>query len=134
MLRSEPEQDTVLVVDDEAMVREYVGSVLTRAGYRVIEASDGVEALTMIEQHDNHIAVVLLDLTMPKMDGLEVLRELRVRRPDLRVLLMTGHAPETMSAQLGESETTSLVRKPIGPTDLLERLNRLMTRQSKPLG
>jgi two-component system, cell cycle sensor histidine kinase and response regulator CckA len=77
-------------VDDEEAVRSTARNTLQRYGYRTIEAKDGREAVELFRQIPDEIALVLLDLTMPYMNGEEVLRELKVIKPSVRVLLSSG--------------------------------------------
>ena len=81
---------TVFIVDDEALVRNAARSTLQRYGYRIIEAKDGREAVLVFQQFAEEIDLVLLDLTMPYMNGEEVLRELQIIKPAVRVLLSSG--------------------------------------------
>jgi two-component system cell cycle sensor histidine kinase/response regulator CckA len=83
-------QGTVLVVDDEEVVRKAATFTLLRYGYQVLGATSGREAIQIFRNRDHQIALVLLDLTMPGMDGEEVLRELRLIEPSIRVLLSSG--------------------------------------------
>lgn len=80
----------VLVVDDEDSVRTIAEAMLTRAGYRVVLAADGLQALTAHELHASELRAVLLDWTLPLLDGQGVLRELRRRDAKLPVILCSG--------------------------------------------
>jgi len=82
---------TVLLIEDEAMVRNTAKVMLTRLGYTVIEARDGIEAMEIFQQRQNEICCVLSDLTMPGMDGWETLTALRRMRADVPVILASGH-------------------------------------------
>lgn len=116
---------TILVIDDEAVVRVAIQAVLEAAGCRVLVAGDGGEGVQMFERHRGEIDAVLVDLTMPVMDGTEVIAFLRERTTDLPVLLMSGYRPPTRSdhpEQLGHVE---FIRKPIDPNTLVARLDRL---------
>jgi CheY-like chemotaxis protein len=86
----ESNNQTVLIVDDEESVRSTARNTLQRRGYRTLEAKDGREAIEVFRQFASEIALVLLDLTMPYMNGEEVLRELKIIHPDVRVLLSSG--------------------------------------------
>ncbi|MCA1787832.1 MAG: response regulator, partial [Desulfobacteraceae bacterium] len=87
---------TVLLIEDEASVRYMVKAMLTRLGYAVIEAQDGVEALRLFQEHQNEIACVLSDLTMPRMNGWETLTELRRMGADVPVILASGYDKESV--------------------------------------
>ena len=117
----------VLVVDDDAMVREVVVCQLEERGYRVTQAGDGLEAL---EQLDRGAAVELLisDFAMPGMNGLLLIQEARRRRPELPVLLLTGYADASVRLAVEDAEagSTELLRKPVSGTVLAERAAALL--------
>src|SRR4029079_17331286 len=81
---------TVLIVDDEEPIRSFARRALERAGYRVLDASDGAKAMGLFRAHAGEIGVVILDLTMPVMDGRQVLGQLRAIDPDVSVVLSSG--------------------------------------------
>ena len=85
------EGETILVVEDDATVRAALRDALNVLGYRVLEAADGEEALTLHTAHAGDVALVLSDWVMPAMDGLELVRALQERAPALKVLMLTGH-------------------------------------------
>ncbi len=87
---------TVLVVDDEEMLRKVTGSLVARFGFDVLTAKDGVEAVDVFLEHRREIRCVLCDLSMPRMDGWETLNALRKIVPDLPVILASGYNEETM--------------------------------------
>lgn len=87
---------TVLVADDEPMVRRVAVQVLQRAGYRVLEACDGVDALAISRRHDGEIALLLTDVVMPRLAGPALAAELRRERPGIGVLFMSGFAEEVL--------------------------------------
>jgi PAS domain S-box-containing protein len=84
-------EETVLVVEDEKMVRELVREILSQKGYNVLEAHRGTEALEVSERHEGAIHLLLTDVVMPGMDGPELARRLTAQRPDTRVLFMSGY-------------------------------------------
>src|SRR3954469_10299052 len=98
---STPGQDSalayVLVVDDEVAVRRFAARVLQREGYQVFEAEDGVQALEMLQNGAAGVDVVVSDVVMPRLNGVELMRELSSSRPDLPVLLMSGYATGTLT-------------------------------------
>jgi len=91
---------TVLVVEDEEGVREVVERMLERLGFHVITAVDGQDALRVFDAHDDGVTAVLLDLSMPRMGGPETIRLLRVRSPDLPVVLMSGYTEQDVAAKI----------------------------------
>ncbi len=82
---------TVLLVEDEEMVRNMAETMIMRLGFNVLVAKDGVEAIEILQNHQDQISVILSDLTMPRMDGWETLSVLRRIRPDIPVVLASGH-------------------------------------------
>ena len=117
-----PRQLTVLVVDDERAVRSFTTTVLQRAGFEVLTACDGYEGLELLKQHGGAIALVLLDLTMPRLDGLEVLRGLRQTLPSLPVILMSGYTAEEALGRFGGDGPTDFIQKPFSVKLLRERI------------
>jgi CheY-like chemotaxis protein len=84
-------EETVLVVEDERMVRELVREILAQQGYNVLEAHRGTEALEVSERHEGPIHLLLTDVVMPGMDGPELARRLTAQRPEMKVLFMSGY-------------------------------------------
>lgn len=119
----------VLVVDDEASARLYIRSLLERRGFEVVEAADGVEALDKMRQ-DGPIGLVVADLNMPKMDGLELIWELRAERQwaHLPVIVVTGEVDEVLEMQLLEESADDYIRKPLDPRLFLARVEATIRR------
>jgi DNA-binding response OmpR family regulator len=109
----------VLVVDDEQLVRDLTVQVLERAGYEVVGEGDANAALDLVEAEA--FDLVVTDVVMPGLSGVELLNELRDRRPDLPVLLMTGGSPEpertTRALELGAN---GIVYKPYSHAELID--------------
>lgn len=111
---------TVLVVDDEAGVRHVARRMLTRAGFEVLEAAEGREALALFDRHPDEIALVLLDLSMPVLGGAACLQELRTRRPDLPVILTSGYNEADAPIHLEGHRAAGFVQKPFVTDDLMD--------------
>jgi PAS domain S-box-containing protein len=120
----------VLVVDDEEIVRRVAKGALTKAGYEVLQAADGLEALEQVEQRGDQITAVLLDLRMPRMDGRTCYGRIRALHPDMPIILMSGYTEEEVSEALGKTTPTIFVEKPFSPTDLLEAIDRVTARRA----
>jgi signal transduction histidine kinase/ActR/RegA family two-component response regulator len=103
---------TVLLIDDEEMVRRMGSSVLERAGYRVLEAENGRTALAMISGRVDDIDVVILDLTMPVMSGAETLEALRHMRPELAIVLSSGFSEIETTLRFGAHRLSGFLQKP----------------------
>jgi CheY-like chemotaxis protein len=107
----------ILVVDDDKAIRKLVTSVLALQGYKTIEAANGLEALQLYGSYRSDILLVISDVQMPVMDGLEAASRMRSIAPDVPVILMTGAAGEV--AQLAGWQA---LQKPFNPAELLERV------------
>jgi PAS domain S-box-containing protein len=103
---------TVLVVDDERIVRSVAKVMLERAGYRPRLAADGEEAMRILRRETGEIDAVLLDLTMPHMGGVEVFVEMKKIRPELPIVLISGYAEEDAMEQFGETGLAGFIQKP----------------------
>ena len=122
-------QATVLAVDDEATVRRTVTRALEMLGCKVVAAENGAVALQRVRQYGRPFDLVLLDLTMPQMDGVETLRELRRLRPDLPVILMSGFAQVQAMARFGEHRLAGFLQKPFKLDDLSRLVGQVLTEQ-----
>jgi CheY-like chemotaxis protein len=109
----------VLVVDDDDIIRSFVRKLVARLGYRVIEATNGAEALTQIEKHPEGIGVVLTDVTMPVMDGLTLVRILKKLPVPPAIVVMSGRFDSSLRSALRAEGVTALLGKPFS-TDELE--------------
>jgi CheY-like chemotaxis protein len=112
---------TVLLVDDEQAIRKLVARILDRSGYTVLQAEDGDDALRVAGDHGGPIDVVLTDLVMPGMGGVEVAARLRLRWPSLRVVYMSGYGEEDLSAH-GVHGAELFLSKPFRPEDVVTRV------------
>lgn len=115
---AEDEPVTLLVVDDEVMVQQSLRRSLERLGYEVVTASDGREALEIFERLRASIDLVLLDLIMPKMDGVEALRGIKAINPLARVIVMSGYHEEVDLETLRSSGAATFLPKPFSNDDL----------------
>jgi DNA-binding NtrC family response regulator len=102
----------VLLVEDEEMVRNVARTMLTRLDFRVIEAKDGVEAVEALRQHRDEIRCVLCDLTMPRMDGWQTLKELRKLAPGIPVILASGYGEAQVMAGEHPEQPGVFLKKP----------------------
>jgi PAS domain S-box-containing protein len=103
---------TILLVDDEELVRFVTGQMLEYCGFNVLPAGDGREALNLFRAHASEIVCVLLDLAMPHMDGQETFRELRLIQPDVRVVLATGYSDQEVAKRFSNAGLNGFIAKP----------------------
>ena len=113
---------TILVVEDEEALRLAVSSMLRKAGFAVLEAADGSEAIRMIGIHAAEITEMLLDVTLPGVASTEVLREARRLRPDLRVIVTSAYSQQKVAAMSSDLGTQPFVRKPYHVADIMRLL------------
>lgn len=117
-----PDRPAVLIIDDEPSVRNVTRSLLERAGYRVLTASSGAEGLEIYKAQADTISVVVLDLTMPRMSGKEVLSELTRIGGDVRVILASGYShPDSLPTG---TNIAGFLHKPFRFEDLLAVIRR----------
>ncbi len=110
--------ETILIVEDEPAVRDLAKQVLARAGYTVLAASNGIEALRMCEQRSEKIHLVLTDVVMPEMGGRVFAEQLAKARPDVRILYMSGYTGEAIDNHGALDPGTHLITKPFTLNDL----------------
>lgn len=114
-----PRSQTILLADDDEDVRKFLAEILDRQGYTILAVAHGAEALCLWERHEGPIHLLLTDIQMPEMDGLELARRIRARRPTIPVLYMSANAPNSAlrSTLEGEAKTAFLL-KPFTPQAL----------------
>jgi len=103
---------TVLIIEDEDMLRLPIASMLRRKGYSILETGDGATGVDLFRGHCTEIDIVLLDLTLPGMSGGEILRELRKMRPDIKVVLSTAYGRDRAFADVSDPKSVYYLRKP----------------------
>jgi CheY-like chemotaxis protein len=124
-------KELILVVDDEASIREAIQKILERNNYEVRTAADGREALGVYLPNQDSIRLVLTDVMMPVMDGVALARALRTINPDLRIVATTGLDQEINRAELLEVGVSELLHKPWRLEDLLETVRRALAQPEK---
>ena len=120
------ERAKILVVDDESRMRKLVKDFLTREGYMVLEAGDGMEAMDLFYE-DKDIALIILDVMMPKMDGWQVCREVR-ETSKVPIIMLTARSEERDELQGFELGVDEYISKPFSPKILVARVNAILKR------
>jgi PAS domain S-box-containing protein len=114
-------KETILLAEDESIVRDIVATALGDQGYTVVEASNGEEALRAAAAHDGKVHLVLTDMVMPRMGGTELVRRVQERWPGTPILLMSGYTGEERM-----SDTTPLLNKPFVIGELLSKVRKVL--------
>ncbi|MEM8933492.1 MAG: response regulator, partial [Acidobacteriota bacterium] len=117
---------TILLVDDEEIVRRVTRLLIERAGFAVITASDGVDACEVFARRCEEIDAVVLDMLMPRLDGLETLRELRGIDPSVKVLLSSGFSEQPAVGSATSEQPTDFLEKPYDPAVLETKLRQMI--------
>jgi len=113
----------VLVVDDEPTVQRAAQRILERRGFRVISAVDGRDALRKFDAHHDEIWAVLLDLTMPHLDGEQTMLALRERDPNVRVVLTSGYNQQDVTTRFVGAGFAGFLQKPFVARELLDAID-----------
>jgi CheY-like chemotaxis protein len=120
--------ETILLVDDEAMIRNLGRTILQRHGYEILLAEDGEQALEIYQQERERIDLVILDLTMPKLSGWDTVRRLRELDPDVAVLFASGYSAEHMTESEREG-VLGFINKPYRPQELVSTVRAALNKK-----
>jgi CheY-like chemotaxis protein len=120
--------ETILLSEDNESVRNLIVKVLKDSGYTVICAVDGEDAISKYGENKDRIQLLLLDLIMPKKNGKEACDEIRAMTPDIKVLFMSGYAPDIVRQKVLLDDRMPVVNKPITPTELLKKVRETLDR------
>ena len=130
--------ETILVVEDEDLMRGFLVALLEQKGYKVFVATDGEEAVNMHAAHVNEIDLVLSDVGLPKLDGWEASKRMKDVNPNLLVFLASGYLDPNLRAEIMKGGVRGFIEKPYRPNDILEKVRRAFdapssSGSSKPL-
>ena len=118
--------ETILLVDDEELVRDLGARILGKAGYQVLTATNGREALDLFEKEGTQISLVILDLIMPEMGGKECLKELLKIDPQAKVLIASGFSADASTKESVEMGARGFVSKPFRMKELLRQVRKVL--------
>jgi CheY-like chemotaxis protein len=126
-------RETILLVEDEPVLRELVAKVLEGYQYRVLEAETGVQALKVWDEYQGKIDLLLTDMVMPGgVSGAELAHRLRQRKPDLRVIYSSGYSSEIVGKNFSENDPVFL-SKPYRPPQLAHRVRKCLDAPPQPI-
>ena len=126
--RKDQAQRTVLVVEDERIMLRLLERFLSRQGYQVLLAADGEQAIDGYCRHKTEIDVVLLDVGLPKVSGVDVLRKMKKENPDVRVVVASGYLDAQMKTEMYRAGVKAFVDKPYLLPEMLEKLRSVTER------
>lgn len=118
--------ETILVVEDEDVVRELVCQVLRRQGYHVIRVQHGGSALLKSEQYMDNIHLILSDIVMSEMNGPELVKRLKVHHPEMKILYMSGYLDDEIVRHGILEEDVQFIQKPFSPVSLLKKVREVL--------
>jgi CheY-like chemotaxis protein len=119
--------ETILVVEDEPGLREYLEDLLTAEGYRVLTAQDGEKAISVFMGHDD-IDLVLSDIGLPKIGGIDLMEAVRTMKPGTGVILASGYLDESERRRMAQKGVASFIQKPYQREELLKRIRSALDR------
>ncbi len=119
-------RETVLLVEDNSMIRQFLVSELTEFGYRLIVAEDGEEAINKFMEHKDDIQFLITDVIMPKKSGKEVYKAIKRICPDIKALFLSGYSKEMLHNEGVFIKGTNFMPKPIKPYDLLRKIREIL--------
>lgn len=123
--------ETILVAEDNAALKALAEEVLSSQGYKVILANNGAEAVRLFRENSDQVALVFLDVVMPKLGGPEAFAEIGRIRPNLPVIFASGHAAETASLNSSIPAGASFMQKPYAPRALVKLVRTVLDREKK---
>jgi CheY-like chemotaxis protein len=121
--------ETILLVEDEASLRELVRECLEASGYKVLEASHGTAALEVSESHPGRIDLLMTDVVMPGMSGRELAQRLRASRPESRTVYMSGYTEDAVVLHGVLAEDMAFLQKPFTAEELARRVREVLDRR-----
>jgi PAS domain S-box-containing protein len=127
-----PGTETILFVEDEESVRELVGEYLRARGYRMIEASDGLEALDLATKHDGPIQLLITDVVMPRLSGRELATRLAAKRPSLKVLYISGYTDDSIFRHGVLQGGMAFLQKPFNLKSIAQKVREVLDGVPEP--
>ncbi|MBF0396364.1 MAG: response regulator [Desulfobacterales bacterium] len=121
--------EMILIAEDEEEVRKLTVSILENAGYRIISAQDGEEAIKLFEKYQKEIKLALLDVVMPKLSGQKVFERIKTIKPDIPVLFLTGYSKDVLPKSIAPDSQYEIIQKPIYRSALLCKISEILANE-----
>jgi DNA-binding response OmpR family regulator len=118
---------TILIAEDETEIRELLAALLETDGYTVLRASDGQEALNIMNERRNEIDLLITDLGLPKLGGLELIQHARALSPSVKIIAASGFGHANVRRELRKAGVVQFFPKPFSPVELLKTARKLLT-------
>ena len=126
-------RDTILIVEDEEEVRLFAREVLERAGYMVLEATDGGDAIRISGRHIGAIDMLLTDVVMPQMSGRDLAAAIGIARPETKILFMSGYTDDAIVRHGVLEAGSQFIEKPFSPQALTVKVREVLDRDARPM-
>ncbi|MBI4634212.1 MAG: PAS domain S-box protein [Deltaproteobacteria bacterium] len=117
--------EIILLTEDDEAVRNMMAMLLKKFGYRVLEAGDGKEALSIFRDHQDEIQLIVTDVIMPEMNGLEMYNEVRRIKPDMPAIFMSGYTADIIGGNIFREDNVYFLSKPLKATELLHKIREI---------
>ena len=124
---TEKKNKTILVADDDTVFRELIKTQLERAGYVVVQAIDGIDAIRKFVDHKDSIELLIIDVIMPKMHGREVYESIKKMRPGIRTIFVSGYEADFINRKIESEEKVHLIIKAELPKMLLPKVQEILS-------
>jgi len=121
--------ETILLIDDEKIVRQVEEEIISEIGYKVITASSGKEAVDIYKAQKDEIDIVVLDMIMPEMGGEKTFQALKQINPDVKVLLASGYSVTDQATKILEQGNGEYIQKPFGMKSLSQKLRKVLDKK-----
>jgi two-component system, cell cycle sensor histidine kinase and response regulator CckA len=125
------QRETILVVEDEVQMQEVMGELLQSNGYTVLLANDGLEAIEMYKQRGEQIALVILDVMLPELDGRDTYYELKKINENIKVFFCSGYTSLVEIQSLLEKENLYAIQKPFSPKEFLAVVKEVLSEEPR---
>jgi DNA-binding response OmpR family regulator len=116
----------ILLAEDDTQIRTLLVEVLRNEGYTVYDAPDGEEAIQLFDQNSGSIGLLLLDLGLPKRTGVEVFRDIRSKKPDVKIIAMSGWGQRETVDELYQEGVDIFIQKPYRPSEILQTVKNIL--------
>jgi DNA-binding NtrC family response regulator len=122
-------RDTVLIIEDEEVLRDLLKMMLEEDGIKVLAAGDGIEAVEIFEKRKDEIGLVLSDMGLPRLGGWDAFLKMKEINPHVRVILASGYFSPQVKSELLKSGAQDFIQKPYNPPEILATIHRILDEQ-----